>query len=91
MKGGKDKDKQEDRPTFMITAVVAVLEVCMFVSTSKARTKHTVSSMIRGKRQVTTHDDDSNDDDRVDVHRGASAGWLTARIQHTRRPKRSRR
>ena len=74
----------------MITAVVAVLEVCMFVSTSKARTKHTVSSTIRRKRQTTTHNDDSNNDDVGDVDGGVSSGWGTDIIQHTRSPKRSR-
>ena len=58
----------------------------LFISTSKASTKHTVYYMTCRKRQITTHDDDGGD-----VDGGASAGWGTARIQHNRRPKRSRR
>ena len=36
---GKYKDDQEGGPTFMITTAAAVWEVCMVVSTSKARTQ----------------------------------------------------
>ena len=60
-----------------------------FISTSKARTKHTVSFTIRRKRQITTHDDDSDGNDEGNVEGCASAGWGTASRQHTRRPKRS--
>ena len=67
----------------MITTAAAVREVCTVVSTSKARTKHTVSSTIHRKRQITTHDDDSDDDGGGDVDGGASAGWGTASSQHT--------
>ena len=40
------------------------------ISTRNARTKHTVSFTIRRKRQITTHDDDSNNDDRDSVDGG---------------------
>ena len=73
----------------MITTANAVREVRMVVSTSKARTKHTVSSTIGRKRQIMNHDDDSDEDDGGDVDGDSSAGWGTANIQHTRRPKRS--
>ena len=71
-KRGEVKDDQEGGTTFMITTAAAVREVCIVVSTRKARTKHTVSSMIRRKRQITTHDDDLDDNDGVDVDGGDS-------------------
>ena len=46
-----------------------------FISPSKARTKHTVPSTIRGNRKIMTHGDDSDDDARGDVDRGASDSW----------------
>ena len=49
-KRGEVKDEQEGGHTFMITTANAVREVRMVVSTSKARTKHTVSSTIGRKR-----------------------------------------
>ena len=73
-KRGEDKDEQEGRPTFMITTAAAVRELCMVVSTSKARTKHTVSSTTFSKIKITTQNDDSNGYDRSDVDRGASDG-----------------
>ena len=63
----------------------------LFISTSKVRTKNTVSSTIRRKRQIATHNGDSDDNDGGNVERGASAGWGTASSHHTRRLKRSRR
>ena len=61
-----------------------------FISTRKARTKHTVSSTIRRKRQITTRDDDSDVNDGGYVDRYTSAGWGIARSQYTRRPNRGR-
>ena len=49
-----------------------------FTSTSKARTKHTVSSTICRKRQITTCDYDRDDNDVGDVGGGTRAGWGTA-------------
>ena len=86
---GEYKDEQKGGQTFMITTAAAVREVCMVVSTSKARAKHTMSSTISRKRQITTHDDDIDDYDGGDVDRGASAGWGEASIQNNHRPKRS--
>ena len=60
----------------------------LFISTSKERTKYTVSSAIHRKRHITNHDDDSDDYDGGDVDGGDSDGWKTAIIQHTRTPKR---
>ena len=62
-----------------------------FISTSKERTKHTISSTIRRKRQITTHDNDNYDNDGGDIYGGGSASWGTASIQHTQRYQRSRR
>ena len=44
------------------------------ISTSKSRTKLTVSSTILRKRQITTHYIYSDDGDRGDVYGGASDG-----------------
>ena len=76
---GEDKDDQEGGPTFMVTTAAAVWEVCMVVSTSKVRTKYTVSSTIHGKIKTTTNDDDVDENDGGGVDRGASAGWGTTR------------
>ena len=88
IKKGKYKDEQEVGLTFMITTAANVQEVCMIISTSKERTKYTVSSAIHRKRHITNHDDDSDDYDGGDVDGGDSDGWKTAIIQHTRTPKR---
>ena len=61
----------------------------LFISTRKTRTKHIVSSMICRKREITSHDDDIDDDDGGDVDRVANAGCGKAIRQHTCRPKRS--
>ena len=63
----------------------------LLISTIKARTKHTVSSTIHTKRQITTNEDDSNDNERGNSDWDASDGWVTARSYHTCRPNSSRR
>ena len=51
----------------MIATAVVVQEMCMVVSTSKTRIKHTLSPTIRRKIQINTKYNDVNDDDRGNV------------------------
>ena len=79
-KRGKDKDKQECGTTFIITTTTDVQGLCMVVSTSKERTKHTVSYKIHRKRQIMINDDD------IDVYDGGDVYGVTVPVGESHKP-----